>query len=137
MKSEEEKSDDGSCVTETMTRVEVHAPGGFWGRLTGRFRASDLFLIIVIGLIGLALFVQAKDIALQQEKATAANTEIFLAQHRVTQSLLRDIVVLLNTGQAKNERAQVILTYVISRSEKERAALNLQMPEELRSGKYR
>lgn len=106
-------------TTITTTSVEARTP---WGglRVVG-MGASDIIVALLV-LCGFGLLWYQSE----------ANVVKFMTQHQTTQALIRELVKEVADGQKKAERASVVLTYVLTRDEKERKELRLEKPEELK-----
>lgn len=125
------ETQDHECVKSTRetTTVEVHGPGGLWAKLGGA-DIKSLFVVIIILMAAATLWLQSD----ANSKQIAENTKMFLNQHAITQGLQKDIIKSMADGQDRSERAQVVLTYVLTLNEAERKSLRLAMPDELRYG---
>ncbi len=116
-------------MTETTT-VELHAPGGFWGKLSG-ITTDNILHLIIITLLGV-LIVMVKDSDNDRDKryvGLQVQVNEMLRQGRQTQDNQQTILKAL---AAMNVEQQAT-TYVLTLNEAERKKLNLTMPDSLRN----
>ena len=122
---------ESSTVVETQTSsVEIHGPGGVWGKVSGYHIVETMQLIVlVLTLVGVALVWWTNEI----------NRGQFLQQHQITQSLLRTVIEnqgilikMTNETQRSIVDATQINTYVMSLPQQHRESLKLTMPDALR-----
>lgn len=120
--------------------AEVRTPGGWKARLDG-LDMQTILILVIMGLIGFGIWQHQ----IQEFRSAAAREEnnkaSFMEQHKVTQNLLRMmtenqgvIIKGIAEGQARNERAAYMMTYVLTLNERERKELKLAMPNEFRTG---
>lgn len=116
------------------TSAEIQIPGGWRAKLSGVSAEHIIIIALVIVCSGMVLWNQYE---LNHERRE--DTRRFLAQHQVTQGLLKTVIenqTLIVQGGVRNaERLQQqneAVIYVLTLSDRERQALKLSMPEALR-----
>lgn len=120
--------------------IEAHSPGGWWGKIEG-MNITTILIILAMGLIGAGLYQHSDNEFKSAEKRDRESRDVFLANHKATQTLLGEVIVsqgkLLATVERSQQEAKsmgYVQVYVTTLSQEEKRALKLQMPPELRYG---
>lgn len=134
-----DKKQDADCEGNNLIGMTAEARGyGVWAKISGA-DIKGFMLVIIMLMCTAALWWQTTEMNRERREGDDASRAAFVAQHTVTQNLQKDIIKnqseiikLLSEGQAKTERASMVLTYVLTLDDAERKRLNLRMPDELR-----
>ena len=109
------------------TYVEVHGPGGWWGRVTGMNLRDFLIVILIMFSCGFVWYSEEK------------RSKTYLEQHKITQTLLSTVVanqaLIINSIERHTKEATEnsrVVSYIMTLSQPRREALNLSMPYSLR-----
>lgn len=112
---------------EQQGSVELHAPGGFWGRVSG-LQLYELLIVVLI--IGCSAFIWWAD---------EQRVKVFMEQHKTTQTLLGNviqnqtlIILTVNDSAKAAADASSVQTYILTLTQQQREALKLTMPPALR-----
>jgi len=107
-----------------------------WGNKMIEFIGADSqhLVIILMIVIGVSLIVwDNRERHNMSARQASENAKLFLEAHIVTQSLLKETLVVLKKGNEEQMRQGINMTYVLSLSAEERKALRLDVPADFRA----
>ncbi len=120
---EQEKEDGHGAI------VEIHAPAGFWGKVTG-LTAHDFFLFVIVLMLGVLIFMVQKSDSDRERRYADLQQQLSAIAASDKTTISNQMVILRAVADVAEE--QKATTYVLTLNQKQREALKLQEPKSIR-----